>query len=249
MVFVKKQKKRGMDMSGRMKKWFGLVLVCVMLLTSVPGVAFTAETEEPANFDTESIIVTPEINEYLLSSENRFDTDVFVADFWDGDLFFYLEPCEQIFSQATLADNFEDNAVIIVLNRAKSRTASRDNRDFTARDFRDIGALYVENLSYLSERENAYAQQIWVAEHRIHVLEYAMTMMTRMDMLACEALYSEVRVSIQEYKHARQAGEENTLRNFDEFRRILLIRLDQNCRENVLRVIQQLEQREYIYAV
>lgn len=236
-------------MSGRMKKWFGLVLVCVMLLTSVPGVAFTAETEEPANFDTESIIVTPEINEYLLSSENRFDTDVFVADFWDGDLFFYLEPCEQIFSQATLADNFEDNAVIIVLNRAKSRTASRDNRDFTARDFRDIGALYVENLSYLSERENAYAQQIWVAEHRIHVLEYAMTMMTRMDMLACEALYSEVRVSIQEYKHARQAGEENTLRNFDEFRRILLIRLDQNCRENVLRVIQQLEQREYIYSV
>jgi len=45
------------------------------------------------------------------------------------------EPDEQIFSTATLDDDFADDAVLVVL----TREASRDNRIFTALDFQDVG--------------------------------------------------------------------------------------------------------------
>jgi len=42
---------------------------------------------------------------------------------------------------------------------------------------------------------------------------------------------------------------EETMWNWPQFRRILLIRLDQNCKENVINVVQQLQELEFVYAV
>lgn len=149
--------------------------------------------------------------------------------------FQYLVPCVQSVSIATIDDNFEDNSVIIVLDRATSRLASRDNRVFSSTDFRDIGALYVENLVQLSDNENAYAQRIWMAEQQ-RVLEDSML-----------SVYGESSISVaMEYFEARTLGEANTLVDFDEFRQILLVRLDQNCKENVLNAVKQLQSRDYI---
>jgi len=151
--------------------------------------------------------------------------------------FFYLEPCVEFVSPATLADAFEDNSVIVVLDRVTSRTTSRaGSRDFTAIDFSDVGALYVEDLLWLGESESSYAQRLWAAEQHLALIEEGYFSVSRAQTMAIEV----------EYLDARAAGEYNTLVNFDEFRRILLVRLDQNCRENVLRSARQLQQREYV---
>jgi len=151
----------------------------------------------------------------------------------DEDLFFYLEPDEQIFSEATLDEDFEDNAVVIVLNRA----SSRDDRTFTAMDFSDIGAVYVEDLDRLSDREYAYAEELWEAERNMVLAELSDSPESDEGLLEIQQAYLDI----------REEAEANTLVNFDEYRRILLIRLDQNSRENVLNVIQQLQGREYIH--
>ena len=267
-----------MEMLAKMRRGFCFVLACAMLLTLVPTLALETQEEIPADFGTELVIAelepeigveqaspafgpeprptTPEIGEYLHNSENRFSADPLVEELldavveevFDGDMFFYLEPCEQVFSEATLEDNFQDNSVIIVLTRTESRISSIESRSFTAEDFRDVGAVYVEDLMHLNEHQTAFAQQVWDAERHVYALEYAMAMSSTNSRMQ-EVFYSEMQESIYQYEIARQAGAANTLVNFDQFRRILLVRLDQNCRENVLRVIQQLQHREYIHWV
>ena len=213
-------------MSERVKKGLCLILAYVMLFVSIPGVALATERGNPVSLSTEPVTAAPEIEEYLFSDENRFDADLFMDDLLAGDPFSYLNPCEPFFSEATLDENFEDNSVIVVLDRAKSRETSREDRTFTARDFRDVGAVYVEDLMSLSERSNAYAQQLWDAERRMVLSERSR--------FSTEQMRLEVQ---QAYFEAREEAEQNTMWNFDEFRRILLIRLDRNCRENVLRAV------------
>ena len=84
--------------------------------------------------------------------------------------FFYLESDEQIILDATLEDDFIDDSVIGVLNRATSRS----DRQFTVEDFKDIGAVSVEYISYLSEKEEVYAQQVWEAEREVALSERRM---------------------------------------------------------------------------
>jgi hypothetical protein len=81
--------------------------------------------------------------------------------------FFYLEPCEQILSDTTINDDFEDDSVIVILNRA----ASRESINRTAWDFSDVGALYVEDISRLSENESFHAQQVWESEREVMEFE------------------------------------------------------------------------------
>ena len=287
-VRIHTKEKEVIAMLEKTKRVFCFVLVCAMLLHSTPALALSVEEESPADFGIAPTITAPEVNieveppppafgrepaapdigrSYNNESCYSIDSfieellDIVVEDIFDGDPFFYLEPCEQIFSEATLEDDFEDSSVIVVLDRTASRISSLENRSFSARDFQDVGAIYVEDLDRLSDRENTYAQQLWEAERRVHVLEYALHMYNtsaRMqEMLSAEmqevlstemqeVFSAEMQESLYQYEIARQAGEDNTLVNFDRFSRILLIRLDQNCRENVLRVIEQLQQREYI---
>jgi len=230
-----------------------------MLLNSGSVLAFVVEEDVPASVDMESMPVpalSEIIDEELFNSEDQFYTalqieeliDGVVEYLWDGDLFYYLESCEQTYSQATLEDNFEDNAVIVVLDRAKSRTTSLENRSFMAGDFSDVGAVDVRDIDRLSDRETAFAEQVWEAERRVEVLDYVLDM-RNINSRMYEALSLEMEESVHRYEIAQQAGTDNTLVSFDQFRRILLIRLNQNCRENVLRVIEQLQYRDYIYWV
>jgi len=126
-----------------------------MLLTTVPGLA----------------LATPETDDYLFSSEEQFSVDLLTEDLLDEDLFFYLEPCEQDFFEAIPGESFEDNSVIVILTRAESRMTSRDNRSFAAIDFSDVGAVYVEDLLYLDEDQNIYAQELWDAERLVALSE------------------------------------------------------------------------------
>jgi len=108
---------------------------------------------------------------------------------------------ERFFRTPSLDDDFEDNAVIVVLTRCVSQ---RDNRDWTLDDFGNIaGASYVRDLSRLSDRE---------------------------------------------WELIQDGRWQETMVNWLEYRRIMLIRLDQNCKVNVLHVIQQLQQLEFIRA-
>jgi hypothetical protein len=54
------------------------------------------------------------------------------------------------------------------------------------------------------------------------------------------------REAVKKYEMVREVAEENTLVNVDEFRRILLIRLAEPGKENVLRAIEMLQQRSDI---
>lgn len=124
---------------------------------------------------------------------------------------------------------FEDNSVAVVLTIA----ASRENRTFTVKDFEDVGAVYVKDIDWLSDEEKAFVQPVWEAEKNIST-SFSET----------EQVQYEIRNA---YFQARANAEANTMVNFDEYRRVLLIRLNLNCRQNVLSVMRQLQRREYIY--
>jgi len=117
---------------------------------------------------------------------------------------------EQIFCTTTLKDDFHDDSIVAILTKA----ASRDNRDWTIRDFRDIGAVKVDDMVRLSNSEDVYAQEVWSAERNNQMFRNSST--------------------LQIYEAAMQRGKENTLVNFNEYRRILHITLNQNCKENAL---------------
>jgi len=191
--------------------------------------------EDEESSDIDLAFDQNKLDDYLHNDGNHHIAGLITEDFLDK-YFFYMKPDEQIFSKATLDDNFEDNAVIIVLNKA----LSRDDRTFKAMDFGDIGALYVEDLDRLSDSEHEYAEALWEAERNLVLAEFAE--------LTESAVSNEDFLGIQEvYFNVCEKADANTLVNFDEYRRILLIRLDQNSKENVLNVIQQLQKCEYIH--
>jgi len=206
-----------------------------MLFTLVPEVAFATES---VAFGAEQVAELG-IDGNLLINENRYDADLFTEEFLDANPFFYLEPCEQIFSTTTLDDMFLGNAVIVVFNKA----TSRENHDFTVADFSNVGAVYVEDLTRLSDKENTYAQTMWNAERQMYIA--AINDVSRIGALH-DQVSAEARMAVEAYESARAEAKENTFINFDEYRQSLLIRLDQNCKENVLKVIGQLRYREDI---
>jgi len=255
-----------------------------MLLSSVPGMALTVDTEESVTYGMGPMVAPAELDNYLPCGEFH-NEDRFAESMLDENWFFYLEPCEPEFFETIPGEQFEDNSVIVILTRETSRMTSREHRHFTARDFRGVGAVYVEDLIYLDEHQNTYAQQLWEAERSMAIAERNMaiaeenmvaaqrnTVATEESFLDLsvdtEQIYHEVHQGYYEarqvyykarqaYYEAHQTYYENRLKaeeaypmaNFDLFRRFLLVRLDQNCEENVLNVIYQLQQREYIYWV
>ena len=240
-----------------MKKFFGkkllsLFLVIAMIAGSMPFSVFAIseaneylettdlysyayEQDEGTESDHSYYDEASERDESLFSSGKRFGSDLLIKDLLDEGLPSYLTPLGPR-GQAILDGNFEDDAVLIVLNRAMSR----DNRTFTTMDFSDIGVAYVEDLNRLSDQESEYAQALWEAERNMILAESGFSASsTESNQALVEAR--------QTYLDIREEAQENTLLNFDEYRQIMLIRLDQNCGENVLNVIQQLQQRNYIY--
>ncbi|MCL2368471.1 MAG: S-layer homology domain-containing protein [Oscillospiraceae bacterium] len=142
------------------------------------------------------------------------------------------------FRVPSLDEPFEDNSVIFVLTRCASRA---DNRVWTVEDFGDIeGLLYVRDLMRLNDTLFAYARRLWDAEEYLALAEKDYLLSPNED--TEQALYK----ARQAYEEARTQAEGASLFNYDEFRRIMLIRLDQNCKENVVTVIQQLQQFEFI---
>jgi len=55
------------------------------------------------------------------------------------------------------------------------------------------------------------------------------------------------RLSDREWELIQAGRVDETLVNWSQFRRIMLIRLDQNCKENVIKVMRQLQQYEFIH--
>jgi len=229
------------------KKILTIALIISMILSHLPSSLLMVNATSNNTSDTDEYVLEsdellfedgePSVIYNFHSNTNHFSADLLVEDLSDEDFWnLYLETDEQVLSEATLDDNFEDNAVVIVLNRV----VSRGNRTFTTMDFGDIGVVYVEDLNRLSDQENEYAQALWTAERNMILAEERLsTFSTESNQALVEAY--------QVYSDIREEAEENTLLNFDEYRQIMLIRLDQNSKENVLNVIQQLQKRDYIY--
>jgi len=113
-------------MLAKMRKFLCFVLVCAMLLTSVPVQAMNIQEEPPVDFGIESVSLVPEqemgaeaeppppafgrepaapeIDGYLHNNEDRLSSDslvenlldAIVEEVFDGEPFFYLEPCEGV---------------------------------------------------------------------------------------------------------------------------------------------------------
>ena len=115
----------------------------------------------------------------------------------DEEVFDFLETEEEKeFAEATLEDDFHGDSLIVTLTRA----ASKDNRDWTAEDFKEVGAIGVEDIDRLSEKESVYAENLWDAEDSI-----------------VESLNDSESVQEEEiwaYEEAKEQAEENTLVNF-----------------------------------
>jgi len=224
------------------KKILLLFLAVTITFTTIPFKALANSSNYQVlifEITDEEIInnIESRVNNKLLFDFNADLTSEELEALVYSELFFYLEPDEQIFSTTTLADDFEDNSVVIILNR----TTSRDNRTFTSEDFGDIGALYVQDLDRLSEVEYEYAKALWEAERNIVLAEHFSAFTTNSR--------AEIQQLYMAYLEIREAAEENTLVDFDEYRRILLVRLNQNCKENVLNVIKFLQERDDVYWV
>jgi len=123
-----------------------------------------------------------------------------------------------------LDENFVDNNVLVGLTRC----ATRADKDWRGEGFNNIieGVLYVEYLWQIPEREYGYIRRVWDAERDAHALSTP------------EAW--------QAFEIAAREAEENTRINWRTHRQSFVIRLDQNCKENVISVIRQLQQYEFI---
>ena len=202
---------------------------------------------EMGNLDSEQYLDMNRLDE-VESISNPLDY-VYGADVIDTheELFFYLEPCESEPFEVISGEIFEDNSVIVLLNRATSRVKSEGSMDFIMADFQDIGVLYIEDLIYLDESQNTYARRLWGAERNMFLAERNIAEQRGFRGLNYEdyRIYYEARQTY--YERRIDAEESYPMLNFDRFRRFSLIRLDQNCKENVLRVVRQLEQHEDIY--
>jgi hypothetical protein len=139
-------------------------------------------------------------------------------------------------ANATLDDNFADDAVVVIF----TTEVSRHNRDFTASDFEEIDIAEIYDLSRLSDREYSFVKPEWEAMDNMMAL-------ARMDME-----YRNGRISnatYEAYLHymtLRYPAERKHLVNVPQFRRMLRIRLAEPGKENVLLAVSLLEQREDI---
>lgn len=150
------------------------------------------------------------------------------------------------YSNATVEDGFEEDSIIVVL----TIEASRDRKEFTVNDFTEVDLLYVRSLDYLSNNELKYAEKIWTAEEYVMELIAQADVMESMRMIPSEeweVLEQRIYEAIEEYYVLIVEAEENTLVRFEEYRRILLLRLVEVCKVNVLNTIALLQQREDIY--
>lgn len=82
----------------------------------------------------------------------------------DEEIFDFLEiEEEKDISEATLEDDFFGDSLTVVLTRA----ASKDNRDWTAEDFKEVGAIGVEDIFSIADEISVYAENLWDAEDSI----------------------------------------------------------------------------------
>jgi len=222
------------------KQLLALSLVMAMLLASMPLAVFAApETQAELEARDESSYIEDE-------TRSRLPVEALLDRMSDDEA--SSQPLGLIgpLAQVTLDEDFEDDAVVVVLRIE----ASRDDRTFTARDFGDIGALYVEDLDRLSRTEHIYAQALWEAEENLDAALVEFDFFVAFTEGEHELSPEDAQVILEAYEvylEIREEAEANTLVNFDEYRRILLIRLDQNCQENVFNVIRYLQQHEDIY--
>ena len=226
-----------------LRRILSLFLVMTVITTtmsfSVHTVIATGDVleQELLTVDFEDLDV-PEISLEDFDLGDQFSEDLSIEVLLDKDPFFYLGIEESAeLPEVTLDNDFEDNSVIVVLNRA----SSRDDQTFTVDDFDEIGALYVEDLDRLSDDELEYAYELWEAEREIILAANFFAFSVESE--------EELEEMLDTYLEIREEAAENTLVNFDEYRRILLIGLDENSRENVLDVIEQLQDSEEVYWV
>ena len=142
---------------------------------------------------------------------------------------------EKILSTATLEDDFNDGVVVVIL----TTEASRNNRDYTAKDFPEINVAGIKDIVRLSDKEHRYTNALWRAEQRI---DEARRATSEVGMNTKASL--ELNEAFDEYQKARQEVAEKTLVNPEEFRRIFFIRLAEPGKENVLEAIEKLQTRE-----
>ena len=128
------------------KKIKSMISVCLVLSLFL-NVIGAEQIEKPLINDKEIFAeiypedkITPQLTEVMQKSTKNEKVPVSI---WLQDI-----------DQESIDDDFKDDSVIVVLNR----DVSRDNeRDFTAEDFSDIGAVYVRDLIRLADWENEYA--------------------------------------------------------------------------------------------
>ncbi|MCL2848405.1 MAG: S8 family serine peptidase, partial [Firmicutes bacterium] len=150
----------------------------------------------------------------------------------------------------TLEDNFIDNVVGIIL----TYDATFSGHIYTVRDFREIGAVYVEDLTArtieIVQAQKAAEQSGALKVMQEQVYNYR-TQVTADSFMRLEykslneQLFSNQQFST--YYDIIPFVERNLLFDTQQFRRSILITLAQNCKRNVLEVVQILEQRKDVF--
>ena len=149
-------------------------------------------------------------------------------------------------SEATLEDEFEGNSIIVVL----TIEASRRRGEFTTCIFTEVDLLYVRELDYLSGYELGYAEEIWAMEEYIVELVKQTDEMRNIRGISSEEvelLEEKIYETIEEFYTLLAEAEDNTLVRFEDYRKILFLRLLEECKEDVLSAIALLQQREDVY--
>jgi len=135
---------------------------------------------------------------------------------------------------SSLEDNFTDNTIAVVL----SKEATFNGKVFTPSDFPEIDAILVEDETI--ETMAIVNAQIAAEESGMLSILQAGTSSNSMSRGILN------RSQMTRYEKIIPFVERNLLFETDSFRRILRITLSQNCKENVLRSIRLLEQRDEI---
>lgn len=131
-----------------------------------------------------------------------------------------LDP--KVFSTAKLDDDFEDDSVIVVLNKE----ASKNDKDYYPDDFKVSNCKEVEDIAKLNNEEKTYAESIWNLNSS-----------------------SESSFHLKSEDDFKSPVKNKTLVNAESFRRILLLELEVKGKDNVLETIEQLKDNEDIYYV
>lgn len=147
------------------------------------------------------------------------------------------EADEQIFSNATLDDDFADDSIVVIL----TEEASKSNRDFTSDDFKEIDISTIENVTKLSEYEYEEIDPVWEAQENLKSILYENDLNENLN---TTQVTSDAIEAFNQYEELKENAEESTLVRLDEYRRILFIRLKYPGKENVINAIHKLEKRD-----